>query len=407
VNDAGVTFKIEESMKRLVVSLVCVAAVLGLTACGGGAATPAPTTAPVVPTTSAPTIEAGATPASAPKVAPPIPLDDAKMQTTASGLKFADVVAGTGATPASTDWVTMQFTATLQDETLISASRTSGGPMSVPLSEVTKQVAGWGEGLSTMKVGGVRELVIPSNLAYGEKGVGPIPPNSTLVFIVELLDTKPAPKVKIDDTVVGTGAVATDGMSLQVNYTGTLESGKVFDSSYGKPPFEFVLGKGEVIPGWDQGLQGMKVGGKRTLTIPSELGYGARGAGDTVPPNSNLIFEVELLDVQQPAQVKIEDTVVGTGAEAVPGATITVNYTGTLEDGTVFDSSYKRNEPFTLQLDAGQVIPGWDQGLQGMKVGGKRTLTIPPSLGYGAQGAGSAIPPNATLIFEVELLDVK
>ena len=110
----------------------------------------------------------------------------------------------------------------------------------------------------------------------------------------------------------------------------------------------------------------------------------------------------------QPApQVKIEDVQVGTGAVAVPGTTITVNYTGTLTDGTVFDSSYTRNEPFTLQLGAGQVIPGWEQGLEGMKVGGKRKLTIPPSLGYGAQGSGNVIPPNATLIFEVELLDVK
>jgi FKBP-type peptidyl-prolyl cis-trans isomerase len=73
----------------------------------------------------------------------------------------------------------------------------------------------------------------------------------------------------------------------------------------------------------------------------------------------------------------------------------------------VFDSSYERNEPFTLQLGAGSVIPGWEQGLQGMKVGGKRRLTIPPSLGYGAQGAGSTIPPNATLIFDVELLQVQ
>lgn len=107
-------------------------------------------------------------------------------------------------------------------------------------------------------------------------------------------------------------------------------------------------------------------------------------------------------------ELKIEDQVVGTGAEAVIGKKITVNYTGTLVDGTKFDSSLNPGRtPFEFTLGAGEVIQGWDQGFAGMKVGGKRKLTIPPSLGYGAAGAGSAIPPNATLIFEVELLNVQ
>lgn len=104
--------------------------------------------------------------------------------------------------------------------------------------------------------------------------------------------------------------------------------------------------------------------------------------------------------------LKTEDEVVGTGAEAVSGKKITVNYAGTLTDGTKFDSSYDRGTPFSFNLGAGEVIAGWDQGVAGMKVGGKRKLTIPPSLGYGAQAAG-AIPPNSTLIFEVELLKVE
>ena len=104
--------------------------------------------------------------------------------------------------------------------------------------------------------------------------------------------------------------------------------------------------------------------------------------------------------------LKIEDETVGTGAEAVAGKSVTVNYKGTLTDGTQFDSSYSRNQPFSFTLGSGQVIQGWDQGVQGMKVGGKRKLTIPPSLGYGAQATGS-IPANSTLIFEIELLSVK
>ena len=108
------------------------------------------------------------------------------------------------------------------------------------------------------------------------------------------------------------------------------------------------------------------------------------------------------------------DTVVGTGREAEPGFNVTVHYTGWLYDekapehkGKKFDSSVDRKDPFKFDLGAGQVIQGWDEGFAGMKIGGKRTLTIPSEMGYGARGAGGVIPPNATLVFDVELLDVK
>lgn len=132
----------------------------------------------------------------------------------------------------------------------------------------------------------------------------------------------------------------------------------------------------------------------RHLIIGLSLLFGMAGnvaAADKVTTSSGLQYE---------------DIKVGTGAEATAGHNVSVHYTGTLTNGQKFDSSVDRGQPFQFPLGAGMVIKGWDEGVSGMKVGGKRKLTIPPQLGYGERGAGGAIPPNATLVFDVELLAV-
>jgi peptidylprolyl isomerase len=123
------------------------------------------------------------------------------------------------------------------------------------------------------------------------------------------------------------------------------------------------------------------------------LGVAACGSSDS-PTGSSSSGSLHTLDL-----------VVGTGATAATGDTVTVHYLGTLVNGTKFDSSYDRNQPFTFRIGAGQVIAGWEQGVPGMRVGGKRRLTVPPSLGYGSQAQGS-IPPNSTLVFDIELLSI-
>jgi len=124
-------------------------------------------------------------------------------------------------------------------------------------------------------------------------------------------------------------------------------------------------------------------------------------------PNINLNNQNTMTNQEPVTELQIEDIQEGTGTAVKSGDTISINYIGTLQDGTKFDSSYDRGQPFETQIGVGQVIPGWDQGIIGLKVGGKRKLTIPYQLAYGEQGVPGTIPPKATLIFEVELVAIK
>lgn len=124
-------------------------------------------------------------------------------------------------------------------------------------------------------------------------------------------------------------------------------------------------------------------------------------------PSPTASDKMEDTMVEEPEDLVIEDIEEGTGDEVVEGSTVNVHYTGTLTDGTTFDSSRDRGQTFEFVVGEGQVIEGWDQGLLGMKVGGIRRLTIPPALAYGKNGAGGIIPPNATLVFEIELVSVE
>lgn len=270
-----------------------------------------------------------------------------------------------------------------------------------------------------------------------------LPAGATLVSVSDDLAAKPtveleasdeAPtEVVIDDVVVGDGAEVTAEDTVEVQYVGMLTDGTEFDSSWDRgEPATFPLNG--VITGWGEGLVGMKEGGRRTLVIPAEQGYGETGSG-TIPPGATLVFVVDMLSVQKPAspgveitsvsddlaakptvelapadtaptEVVVEDVVVGDGATVVAAddPRIEAHYVGLLTDGTEFDSSWEGET--TIEANLSQLIPGWADGIDGMQVGGRRVIVIPAEQGYGAAGSPPAIPADATLVFVIDLISI-
>ncbi|MBD2612509.1 MAG: FKBP-type peptidyl-prolyl cis-trans isomerase [Nostoc sp. ZfuVER08] len=152
-----------------------------------------------------------------------------------------------------------------------------------------------------------------------------------------------------------------------------------------------------------------QVGSKQNTAIADQIT--STPPAPTILTENNILIASDTMSdanvVTTPSGLKYVELKEGTGATPERGQTVEVHYTGTLEDGTKFDSSRDRGQPFKFKIGVGQVIKGWDEGLSTMKVGGRRNLIIPPELGYGSRGAGGVIPPNATLLFDVELLGVK
>jgi FKBP-type peptidyl-prolyl cis-trans isomerase FkpA len=264
-----------------------------------------------------------------------------------------------------------------------------------------------------------------------------VPPTKSGVYIVE---QKKGEGPKIDT-----------GMYVRLQFVISLIDGTPLFNSYEREkPLEFKYGKKFDTPGVDEAIGTMSKGTKALVIVPSAMAFGDQGQGNLVPPYSTLVYNVEILDViskeqyeKEQADLKLKkeqeletakkeekikmdeylktntikekptesgliyvEKIKGKGARAEAGKTVKVHYTGRLLDGTKFDSSVDRNEPFEFVLGQGQVIKGWDEGIALMNVGGKATLIIPSSLGYGSQDMG-AIPPFSTLVFDVELLDVK
>lgn len=250
--------------------------------------------------------------------APPAPatVDSADQVTTDSSLVYADIKVGDGTEAIDKSIVATHYNLWFETADGIEYVDSSyeSTPVNFTVGSTDTVFPGWSEGVTGMKVGGIRQLIIPSALGLGEQAYGNIPANSVLVMEIELVSVQ-EPLVKTEvkesdytttesglkyyDLQDGAGDSPATGQTVVVHYTGWLEDGTQFDSSVARgQPYSFVLGTGSVIPGWDEGVATMKVGGKRQLVVPADLAYGETGSGGTIPPNAILIFEVELLEIQ-------------------------------------------------------------------------------------------------------------
>lgn len=235
----------------------------------------------------------------------------------------------------------------------------------------------------------------------------------------------PSRKIKITEVEPGDGAVVELRDLAIIEYSGRLaETQAEFDSNEGKdlngdgtkPPLSNVVGSGSMIAGFDQALVGMKKGGVRKVFIPWELGYGEEGSSQAgIPARADLEFTIKILDIVKSTESSVysaEDEVVGTGREVKEGDEVTLHYRGTYANGMQFDNSRQRGDeeaggtPVTFVVGEKRAIPGIDDGVRGMKVGGIRNIVMPPALAFGNQ-TNNNIQGNQVLHFRIELLSIK
>ncbi|MEE6523293.1 hypothetical protein FKM82_022126 [Ascaphus truei] len=239
-----------------------------------------------------------------------------------------------------------------------------------------------------------------------------VPADATLYFdmiLVDIWNKKDEVQIMTVEKSQACNRTVQDSDFVRYHYNGTLLDGTHFDSSYSRSStYDTYVGSGWLIKGMDQGLLGMCPGEKRKIIVPPFLAYGEKGYGTVIPPQASLVFDVLLVDLHNPKDgITLQNQVIPQTCQrkAVTGDYVRYHYNGTLMDGAPFDSSYSRNNTYNTYIGMGYIIPGMDAGLQGVCVGEKRRIVIPPHLGYGENGAGNSIPGSAVLIFDVHIID--
>ena len=362
---------------------------------------------------------------------PPIP-EDTVVQTTESGLQYSVLKEGSGTDkPKINDTVKVHYTGWLTTGKMFDSSRERGEPAEFPLSRV---IAGWTEGLQLMSPGARFKFTIPPQIGYGFKGSPPvIPPDATLIFDVELIEiTKRGREIPTFQTLPDDAQLTAGGIKYQILEPGSGEpctptslvgldftiwtgQGQFMNSSFMQDAQMFTRLDKITLPFMPEIAPLFKLGSTLLLEVPYE-----KGAQDpSVPQDSPTIWRwtitnrFEVPSFSMPAEEELTATESGlkykvissgTGQQPESSSQVMCHYSGWLTDGKPFDSSYENGRPSTFAVKG--VIKGWTEGLQLMKEGGKYLFVIPGELGYGARGNGAKIPPDATLVFVVELVKV-
>lgn len=368
---------------------------------------------------------------------PPIPADT-EIVTTESGLKYSVLAEGSGPRPKAGTNVSVHYTGWLTDGTVFDSSVQRGQPIEFPLGQGAV-IKGWDEGIALMQKGSRLKLTIPYDLAYGEAGRPPtIPPKATLIFEVELVDflvmpemvpADPAKQVKLESGVAyqvlepGEGDPIPVGHMCEFEYALFTADGKLIDTSVRRGgTVEDTCGESR-MGFMNEVMPLMRKGAWWRLEMPAKVAFPTR-AIPQLPAGSNAVWQLRIVNVKAPlpspefAPLSADTTVTtktGLKYEVVKegradgkkprlGQQVTVHYSGWLLDGKPFDSSFKRGKPSEFRL--GGVITGWNEGLQLMSEGAVYRFEIPSNLAYGTAGRPPAIPPDSTLVFYIELIQV-
>ncbi|XP_056336514.1 peptidyl-prolyl cis-trans isomerase FKBP10 isoform X2 [Danio aesculapii] len=311
------------------------------------------------------------------------------------------------------DYVRYEYNGTFKDGRKFDSSLNKGFPFVGQVGVESKVIPGLDKGVQGMCVNEQRKITVPPHLAYGVLGSGSvIPPDTTLVFDVHLLDLwNKEDKVQIRTLYrqqkCKRKVMPTD--FVRYHYNGSLLVGNIFESSYlQNTTYDTYVGSGSLIKGIEEGISGMCVGERRSIIIPPFLAYDDEGYGTKIPPYATVIFDVLLVDVfnvKDDINVEVQKIPQPCRRRAVLGDFVRYHYNATFQDGTIFDSSYARNSTYNTFIGMGYVIAGIDKALQGVCVGEWRRVTVPPHLAYGETGSGELIPGSAVLIFDMHIID--